>query len=83
MRLLPGKQRFTKLENTSLAVNPFCGLQGSSRESFTAAGGVAKGDRVRRGIEADFVSARMAAGAVRAHINGSRVTCLPHLFNKF
>ena len=46
-------------------------LQRAASKPFAAAGGVAQGDRICRRIEADFMSARVTAGATRAYIDAA------------
>jgi len=52
-------------------------------EGFAAAGGVAQGDGIRGGIEADFVGAGVRAGAVGGQTYGASVARGADLFGEF
>ena len=72
------KKYFFKSVNAFAAKNPLGGLQSAAGKTFAAAGGVAQCDSVGRRIEADFMRARMLAGAVGAHIDAAGIATLLH-----
>src|SRR5712692_6198106 len=75
------KQDLTKFVKSLFAYEPLRGLQSATSKSFAISRGVAQRDGIGARIEADFVSARMRSGTVRADVDGASISRALHLLD--